>query len=484
MFKKIIYIIISIVLLQLISFNAVFAENNEKIPVMSEKEQKNELLLIQIKKNLQNARNDYFQVTRNISMAKERLLEVTETITTLKEQLENMDYLISNTEAKIKNVQKQIAQKENMISILKEEIEIKQIELENQKILLKEYLKLLYLQENNFYDKTDEQEISAAKLLLSDDSIGETFQEIQYFTILEQTGQNIFNKISDLKDALEAHKNQLKETKTKLARLKTQLDNEKRNLQIQRNAKLKLLNKTKGEEEIYRQLIAASKQEQLALVSEINALKENLAFIEQKIAEEGENFNPDNYKDLINPNIRAIYDFELSGEYEIGEKLNWPVKPIKGISAYFHDANYKATFGIPHNAIDIPTPQGSAIKAPAAGVVYKVKNNGDESYSYIIIAHKGGILTVYGHVSEVLVKEREVVLPGEIIALSGGTPGTKGAGYLTTGPHLHFEVIKNGKHIDPLLVLPLKELDEEFIPSYLKETTDKEIEKDIENSAL
>lgn len=330
-----------IFLLQLAPLNAALAEETkesdkpEKVPVMSENEHKKELFLIQLRKQLQNARNDYFQVGRSINTAKERLVEVTENIITLKDQLKNFEYLISNTQAKIHNVEKQIAQKENQIDVIREEIHIKKIELENQKILLKEYLKLLYLQENNFYDSSENQNVSISKLLLADASVGETFQEIQYFTILEQTGQNIFDRVEQVKEEYKDQRQELIITQQKLARLNTQLIEEKKNLKLQRNAKQKLLERTKGEEEIYRELIAQSKREQLELVAEINALKENLLFIEQKIQEEGEDFDPDNYANLISPNVRAIYDFEMSEEFLSGEKLNWPVKPSLGISAYF-----------------------------------------------------------------------------------------------------------------------------------------------------
>ena len=73
-------------------------------------------------------------------------------------------------------------------------------------------------------------------------------------------------------------------------------------------------------------------------------------------------------------------------------------------------------------------------------------------------------LTVYGHLLEFRVKEGDTVKKSEILGLSGGRPGTPGAGYLTTGPHLHFEIYDDGNHVDPLSVLNLGELPVKYIP--------------------
>lgn len=136
------------------------------------------------------------------------------------------------------------------------------------------------------------------------------------------------------------------------------------------------------------------------------------------------------------------------------EQLMWPVAPLLGISAHFHDEAYLARFGIDHNAIDIPTDQLTAVRAPLSGKVIKVQDGGATGYSYLQLAHGGGFSTVYGHVYEFKVKEGDVVSQGDVIALSGGSIGTHGAGRLTTGPHLHFELLKDGEHVDPLLYLP------------------------------
>lgn len=138
--------------------------------------------------------------------------------------------------------------------------------------------------------------------------------------------------------------------------------------------------------------------------------------------------------------------------------VQWPIEPDDGLSAVFDDAAYEQRFGLSHRAIDIPAPQGSAVRAAADGAVSKVVENG-LGYSYIIVQHEG-FATLYGHVSEALVREGDTVRQGDALARSGGMPGTPGAGALTTGPHLHFEVIVDGERVDPVAYLPARALTE------------------------
>lgn len=134
------------------------------------------------------------------------------------------------------------------------------------------------------------------------------------------------------------------------------------------------------------------------------------------------------------------------------ESFIWPVQPSLGISSYFQDKDYLASFGIEHNAIDIPTDQLTPVKAALAGQVIEVHDGGN-GYSYLQLAHRDGYSTVYGHLYAFKVEQGEMVKQGEIIALSGGAIGSNGAGRLTTGPHLHFEVLQDGNYIDPESVL-------------------------------
>ncbi len=136
----------------------------------------------------------------------------------------------------------------------------------------------------------------------------------------------------------------------------------------------------------------------------------------------------------------------------IKPQFSWPV--YGRVSAGFMNSDYKKHFGVLHYGMDIVVGQGTRVSSAAEGVVFLVRDGGETGYSYILVGHRGGYATLYGHVSQSLVKAGDDVTAGQAIALSGGTPGTHGAGPMTTGAHLHFEVIQAGVNADPKSVLP------------------------------
>ena len=162
-------------------------------------------------------------------------------------------------------------------------------------------------------------------------------------------------------------------------------------------------------------------------------------------------------KDAGNELLRLSDELENARHTElILEKIVpqflWPV--IGYITAGFHDEDYRHVFGVAHQAIDIATPQGTAVKAVADGIVYKVKNGGAKGYSYILIGHRDGYASLYGHMNVIGVNVGDTIRQGQTIGRSGGQPGTVGAGRMTTGSHLHLEILKDGVHIDPRSILP------------------------------
>jgi murein DD-endopeptidase MepM/ murein hydrolase activator NlpD len=95
-----------------------------------------------------------------------------------------------------------------------------------------------------------------------------------------------------------------------------------------------------------------------------------------------------------------------------------------------------------HTGVDIAVPANSYIRAAGPGTV-RVAGVDDVYGQYIVIDHGGDLESVYGHASRLYVTAGDRVLRAEVIGLSGSTGRS-------TAPHLHFEIRRGGKAVDPL----------------------------------
>ena len=91
--------------------------------------------------------------------------------------------------------------------------------------------------------------------------------------------------------------------------------------------------------------------------------------------------------------------------------------------------------------MDIGAPSGTPIKAAEAGVVIHAAPWGGYG-NCIIIDHGGGVSTLYAHCSSLAVGNGRQVTQGQVVGYVGSTG-------LSTGPHLHFEVRRNGTPVNP-----------------------------------
>ncbi len=96
---------------------------------------------------------------------------------------------------------------------------------------------------------------------------------------------------------------------------------------------------------------------------------------------------------------------------------------------------------IHHDGIDFSAPSGTNVYAPGNGIVHSTGY--DFGYGKkVVIDHGFGYKTVYAHLSKSLVKKGQRITRGDVIALSGNTG-------ISTGPHLHYEIHKNNRKINP-----------------------------------
>lgn len=95
-----------------------------------------------------------------------------------------------------------------------------------------------------------------------------------------------------------------------------------------------------------------------------------------------------------------------------------------------------------HPGIDIAVPVGTPVRASGGGTVTQAGYDPDYGL-FVLLRHPSGYETMYGHTSRLLAAEGDEVQAGQVIGLSGNSGRS-------TAPHLHFEIRRDGKSVDPL----------------------------------
>jgi len=369
------------------------------------------------------------QLNKAIAEKKAKIKDLEDSIIVYKEKikqtqlestsLKNQMSLISNRIAK---VELDIKASEERLEFINLEIEVLSLEIENkenlikkQKMILGEMIRTLYYNGNKNY-----LEIAATY-----DNFSDFYSELQYLRTVEQSlGKNVTSLQITTND-LQNKKTQNEEKKKSYENLKKDLLEKKKDYNDQKFLKQDLLNKSKSNEKTYSALLNNLNTQYRQIENEISSIE---AEVRRKLAEQ-------NKLSKINDDIT---------------KLSWPTQS-RYITSYFHDPDYPYRHIFEHSGIDIRAAQGTPIKATASGYVGTAKYCSSAScYSYVLLIHSNGLATLYGHLSKIIVSADKFVTRGDIIGYSGGTPGTVGAGPFVTGPHLHFEVRKNGIPTNPL----------------------------------
>ncbi|HEY6235043.1 MAG TPA: peptidoglycan DD-metalloendopeptidase family protein, partial [Candidatus Elarobacter sp.] len=134
---------------------------------------------------------------------------------------------------------------------------------------------------------------------------------------------------------------------------------------------------------------------------------------------------------------------ELPPEVFVGQ-LSWPVSgPITSPFGWrMHPVYHRM---ILHRGIDIGVPTGTPVVAAGGGTIILASYQGDCG-NMIAIDHHGGLSTIYCHLSQIFVSVGQEIQRGQAIGAAGATGDA-------TGPHVHFQVMKNGNPVDPMTYL-------------------------------
>ncbi len=146
-----------------------------------------------------------------------------------------------------------------------------------------------------------------------------------------------------------------------------------------------------------------------------------------------------------------VGQIQMSAGHSTKYRFIWPEPQAQisqpfGPSTFWFEPPYGG-YAHFHTGLDLVEPFGSAVYAADDGIVALVGSTSSGYGTYVVIAHSGGLDTLYGHLSAALVKPGQPVTQGQPVGLEGSTGNS-------TGAHLHFELRINQKPVDPTPYLP------------------------------
>lgn len=389
-------------------------------------------------------------------------------INSLSGAIGDLDSDINDTEDTIRKTTIGIITTTNEITATEEEIEKIRIKVETNKKIILDYLVYLYKSGNMVYDEGKLDSLRTV-LLSGDGNLSDVLSDYYFKSIIEVTGQELIAKHRTFIKDLFFKKQELETKKEELADLRNEQLIQKNSLIQKKVLRQKILDITKGNSEKYAEYIKEKLESEKSV--SIKVLKERIKY---------KNIKKDFLKDNKCPSVDletwdVTWDIsdrcmELSivikneaalgipKKDKSGNIFSWPASTAKWISAFFHDPSYFKVLWSEHDAIDMRLPQWSDLMAPADGYVIYVNPPLDNWYSYVALKHADWFITVYGHVSETSVKKYDFIKSWEVFAKSGWAKWTNWAGPMTSGAHLHFEMIKDKDFVDPLNYMDLTKL--------------------------
>lgn len=340
--------------------------------------------------------NKIDQSNKNRQQIKENINDKNKQKQDLLAQIEDFDEEINVLNSQIQDMNGKIAVDDAAISKVQGELDIAAEKASKQYETFKERLRVMYeCGSNNYID-----------ILLESKSFSDFLNKYEIVKQIAEYDNNMFDK-------LEASRKEIEDTKTELEKIKA--------IKVE---KVNALNATKS-------TLDAKVNEKSRLVSEVN---KSIAELEAQYRKE----------EQAEAALRAqILQLQNPGMAYAGGTMLWPCPSTRYITSpygsRFHPVLKYNRF---HSGIDIGAGMGADVIAANGGIVIKAEYS--SSYgNYVVIDHGGGITTLYAHGSAILVSKGQSVYAGQSILKVGSTG-------ISTGPHLHFEVLVNGSAKNPL----------------------------------
>lgn len=363
-----------------------------------------------------------------LNAIQDKLQEKSNVLASTKSQVSSYENNINSLESKLSGIVNNIVKLNSNIKKSEDEIKKKEEEAKAKEELLGKRIRSMY--KTNYMDKF-------IVMLLEAKDFSDLISRADNFSKIVNNDKQLIEDVNDDKEELLKTKKQLDEKKVTLDKQKNEVANKKQELQ---SVQLKLLDQKNEYESQYSDIQDMEKQK----TALIDGLSQKQKDIQDEIGDLA-SYNQQLQKQL--DDIFAQAQNNNSGSKSgdnIPPSSGGFMRPVAGgyISCKYGPRTHPVT-GVAgfHTGIDLAVPMETPIYAAQSGVVAVAQWNNAYG-NMVIINHANGIQTLYGHSQRYIVSPGEKVKKGQVIAYVGTTG-------LSTGPHLHYEVRKNGSHINP-----------------------------------
>lgn len=314
----------------------------------------------------------------------------------------SLDLQISALLDDIESVQLAIDEKEEEINQKNKVITELNTQIDKNNNVLKNRLKVMYE-----YGTT-----SYVQLLLESKSLADLVTRLSVIKSVYNYDKNIINEFISTKKQVEEAKEIIVTEQNEQIEARKILENKKSNLNNLRKEKDAIINELNAD-------IKALEKEEAQKEADYNAIQREL---NAALNGTGKSSN-------VQYSGNGKFQWPSAASTRITSSYGYRIHPISGVKKL-------------HRGIDIGAGMGTNVLAAEAGVVVTAGWNNSYGY-YITINHGSGYVTLYAHNSKLLVSKGDKVSRGQVIAKCGSTGNS-------TGPHIHFEVQKNGSLQNPM----------------------------------
>ncbi|MDD5732002.1 MAG: peptidoglycan DD-metalloendopeptidase family protein [Patescibacteria group bacterium] len=359
-------------------------------------------------------------VSQKINDLKNALAAKQKEISSLKNELGMIDSRVELIQLQIRSTQLEIEKNGAEIEQSEKDIKEKEDEIAKQKTVIATVIKKIYQEKDNNF----------LTVIIGSNNFSQLVEGTEYLSKINTKLKADLDKLNILKTELEQRKQDLEKKRDELGQLKKDKESEDAALEDQKYSKIKVMEMTKGQESEYQSKLAQANAEEQSVAAEITKLVQ-----EQARRKRSEGVTGRDGRDQVV--MKGGFTYPLAG-----------LNRVSITGGDFMDPSYG--MGFPHTGVDLAAAQGTPVMAAGPGTVVIAHDSGGGGLSYIAIDHGNGLVTKYLHVSAIYVSTGDVVNAGDVIGLSGGSPGSHGAGIFTTGAHLHFEIDDyNGNAVNP-----------------------------------